>query len=214
MEMRNYPRAPRKGEKLNENLSEQAVEMARTKTTPRMKKNPNALTVDKRVITLRRNRPLFKGTKMTIVEREYQRTRLFMLKKACNEGKEEYSYYKAEKKLVKDAISKMRKQKWRPGTAALREIARYQKSTELLIRKRPFQRLVREIADDVNPRGHSDPYRFQASALMALHEASEAYLTGLMEDTNLCAIHAKRQTIMPKDMQLVRRLRGEDKIHS
>ncbi|KAG5678588.1 hypothetical protein PVAND_008250 [Polypedilum vanderplanki] len=89
-------------------------------------------------------------------------------------------------------------------TVALREIRRYQKSTELLIRKLPFQRLVREIAQDFKT-----DLRFQSSAVMALQEASEAYLVGLFEDTNLCAIHAKRVTIMPKDIQLARRIRGE-----
>ncbi|ELK06006.1 Histone H3.2 [Pteropus alecto] len=83
-------------------------------------------------------------------------------------------------------------------------IRRYQKSTELLIRKLPFQRLVREIAQDFKT-----DLRFQSSAVMALQEASEAYLVGLFEDTNLCAIHAKRVTIMPKDIQLARRIRGE-----
>ena len=86
----------------------------------------------------------------------------------------------------------------------MREIRRYQKSTELLIRKLPFQRLVREIAQDFKT-----DLRFQASAIMALQEASESYLVGLFEDTNLCAIHAKRVTIMPKDVQLARRIRGE-----
>lgn len=94
--------------------------------------------------------------------------------------------------------------RYRPGTVALREIRRYQKSTELLIRKLPFQRLVREIAQDFKP-----DLRFQNSAIAALQEASEAYLVGLFEDTNLCAIHAKRVTIMPKDIQLARRIRGE-----
>ncbi|XP_034546200.1 uncharacterized protein LOC117817569 [Notolabrus celidotus] len=73
--------------------------------------------------------------------------------------------------------------RYRPGTVALREIRRYQKSTELLIRKLPFQRLVREIAQDFKT-----DLRFQSSAVMALQEASEAYLVGLFEDTNLCAI--------------------------
>jgi histone H3 len=81
---------------------------------------------------------------------------------------------------------------------------KYQKSTELLIRKLPFQRLVREIAQDFKT-----DLRFQSHAVLALQEASEAYLTGLFEDTNLCAIHAKRVTIMPKDIQLARRIRGE-----
>lgn len=94
--------------------------------------------------------------------------------------------------------------RYRPGTVALREIRRYQKSTELLIRKLPFQRLVREVAQEMKT-----DLRFQAAAIMALQEACEAYLVGLMEDTNLCCIHARRVTIMPKDMQLARRIRGE-----
>ena len=94
--------------------------------------------------------------------------------------------------------------RYRPGTVALREIRKYQKSTELLIRKLPFQRLVREIAQDFKT-----DLRFQSSAVLALQEAAEAYLVGLFEDTNLAAIHAKRVTIMPKDIQLARRIRGE-----
>jgi len=94
--------------------------------------------------------------------------------------------------------------RYRPGTVALREIRRYQKSTELLIRKLPFQRLVREIAQDFKT-----DLRFQSSAIGALQEAAEAYLVGLFEDTNLCAIHARRVTIMTKDIQLARRIRGE-----
>jgi len=94
--------------------------------------------------------------------------------------------------------------RFRPGTVALREIRRYQKSTELLIRKLPFQRLVREIAQDFKT-----DLRFQSSAVMALQEAAEAYLVSLFEDTNLAAIHAKRVTIQPKDLALARRLSGE-----
>jgi histone H3 len=94
--------------------------------------------------------------------------------------------------------------RYRPGTVALRDIRKYQKSTEMLIRKRPFNRLVREIAQGM----HSD-LRFQERAIMALQEASEAYLVGLFEDTNLCAIHARRVTILPKDIQLSRRIRGD-----
>lgn len=99
-----------------------------------------------------------------------------------------------------------KRHRFRPGTVALREIRRYQKSTELLIRKLPFQRLVREIASEIRT-----DYRFQASAIMALQEASEAYLVGLFEDVNHCAIHARRVTIMPSDMLLARRIRGEDR---
>ena len=94
--------------------------------------------------------------------------------------------------------------RYRPGTVALREIHRYQKSTELLIRRLPFQRLVWEIAQDFKGR-----LNFASGAILALQEAVEAYLIGLFEDTNLCAIHAKHITIMPKDIQLARRIRGE-----
>ena len=94
--------------------------------------------------------------------------------------------------------------RYRPGTVALREIRKFQKSTDLLIRKLPFQRVVREIAQQFK----SD-LRFQSQAVLALQEASEAYLVGLFEDTNLCAIHAKRVTIMSKDMILAKRIRGE-----
>ena len=92
-----------------------------------------------------------------------------------------------------------------PGTVALQEIRRYQKSAELLIGKLPFTRLVREVAKDFKT-----DLRFQQAAIGALQESVEAYLVGLFEDTNLCAIHAKRVTILPKDMQLARRIRGDD----
>jgi len=94
--------------------------------------------------------------------------------------------------------------RYRPGTVALREIRRYQKSTDLLIRKFPFQLLVREVAQDF-----SKDLRFASTSMLALQEASESYLVRLFEDTNLCAIHAKRVTIMPRDIQLARRIRGE-----
>ena len=93
--------------------------------------------------------------------------------------------------------------RYRPGTVALREIRRYQKCTELLISKLPFARLVHEIAQDFKT-----DLRFQREAIGALQEAGEAYLVGLFDDTNLCAIHAKRVTIMPKDIQLAHRIRG------
>ena len=98
--------------------------------------------------------------------------------------------------------------RYRPGTVALREIRRYQKTTELLIRKLPFQRLVREIGQEFKRLGEDDK-RWQSTALVALQEAAEAYIVGLFEDTNVCAIHAKRVTIAPKDMQLARKVRHE-----
>ena len=120
---------------------------------------------------------------------------------------------KKAKKKVQGGIKKQptsqkgqpKPRRYRLGTVALQEIRRYQKSTELLIRKLPFQRLVRKIAQDLGKMN----MRFQSGAIMALQEASEAYLVGLLEDSNLCAIHAKRVTIMLKDIQLARRIREE-----
>ena len=99
-----------------------------------------------------------------------------------------------------------------PGTRALLEISHFQKQTDLLIRKLPFQRLVREIAQDVVPAGArvgTEGYRWQSGALNALQEAAEDYLVRLFEDANLCALHARRVTNFPKDIQLARRIRGE-----
>lgn len=111
---------------------------------------------------------------------------------------------RSNSKAVAGKITVKRRHRYRPGTVALREIKKYQRNGNLLIKKRPFQRLVKEIAG-VKHAG----FRFQASALMALQEAAEAYMTGLFEDTNLCAIHARRVTIMIRDMQLAKRIRGE-----
>lgn len=111
---------------------------------------------------------------------------------------------KASRKHASTSGGVKKTHRYRPGTVALREIRRFQKSTDLLIRKLPFQRLVREVAQEVMV-----DLRFQSTALLALQEAAEAYLVTLFEDTNLCAIHAKRVTIMPKDMALARRIRGE-----
>lgn len=97
-----------------------------------------------------------------------------------------------------------RPHRYRPGTVALREIRKYQKTTELLIPKLPFRRLVREVTQM-----YKMDYKYQLSTLVALQEATEAYLAGLFEDAQLCATHAKRATIMPKDMALALRIRGE-----
>lgn len=98
------------------------------------------------------------------------------------------------------------KRRYKPGTVALREIRRYQNSTKLLMLKLPFARLVREIGMDFRPQGSE--FRWQSQAIQALQEAAEAYMVYLFEDANLCAIHAKRVTIMQKDIQLARRIRG------
>ena len=113
---------------------------------------------------------------------------------------------KAARKSMPGTGGVKKPHRFRPGTQALREIRRYQKSTECLIRRLPFQRLVREVVEDMSTK---KDLRLQSHALAALQEASEAYLVSLFEDTNLCAIHAKRVTIMPRDMQLARRIRRE-----
>lgn len=110
----------------------------------------------------------------------------------------------AAKKNAPRVLGYKKPRRYRPGTVALREIRKFQKSTDLLLAKLPFQRLVREITQD-----YKVDLRFQSTAIMALQEAAEAYLVGFFEHTNLCAIHSKRVTIMPKDMQLVRRIRNE-----
>ena len=112
----------------------------------------------------------------------------------------------AKKKAAKSAsgVKTGKKVHWRPGTVALRQIKKFQKSTNLLLRKAPFQRLVREIAAD-----YKDGLRFASSALAAVQESTESYVVSLLSDTNLCAIHARRVTIMPRDLHLARRLRGE-----
>merc|ERR1739838_263577 len=130
------------------------------------------------------------------------RTKMTARKSAGGKHPRKHIAAKAATKKVAGGVK--RAHRFRPGTVALREIRKFQKSTELLIRKLPFQRLVRDIAGNFK-----NDLRFQSSAVLALQEASEAYMVGLFEDTNLCASHAKRVTIMPKDMQLARRIRGE-----
>lgn len=105
---------------------------------------------------------------------------------------------------VAGQVKERKQHRYRPGTVALREIRRYQKSGELLLRKLPFQRVVREIAQQFKL-----DLRFQEAAIMALQEAAEMFLTNLFEDTNLVTLHNKRQTIKPADMQLALRLRGD-----
>ena len=102
------------------------------------------------------------------------------------------------------ATTQQQPHKYRPGMVTLREIRRYQKSTELLICKLPFQHLVRKILQ-----GYGVGYRVTPAMMMALQEAAEVYLVQLLEDSNLCAIHAKRITIQPKDIQLARRIHRE-----
>jgi histone H3 len=112
---------------------------------------------------------------------------------------------KAKKAASGSGSSGMKKSfRWRPGTVALREVRRLQKSTDLLVAKAPFSRLVREIAES-----HKAGLRFQSTAVAAIQEATEAFVVSLLSDANLTALHANRVTALPRDLQLVRRLRGE-----
>ncbi|KAJ3074274.1 centromeric DNA-binding histone H3-like protein cse4 [Podochytrium sp. JEL0797] len=110
----------------------------------------------------------------------------------------------------KNLVATKRPHRYRPGTVALREIRKYQKSTDLLLRKLPFSRVVREIVQELTKDrfDQGTSLRLQSQAIFALQEAAEAFLVHLFEDANLCAIHAKRVTIMQKDIQLARRIRG------
>jgi histone H3/H4 len=112
----------------------------------------------------------------------------------------------------------IKKRRARPGMRALREIRHFQKTTQLLLRKLPFARVVREVYSPQAQRWNSpylnflyyqvcmnlspSAFRWQASALEALQNAAEDYLVKLFEDANLCCLHAKRVTIMPRDIQV------------
>ncbi|KAL5270709.1 hypothetical protein ACHWQZ_G001406 [Mnemiopsis leidyi] len=128
------------------------------------------------------------------------RARILEAKRGKGEG--------GRKKSKGEVAGVKKKHKWRPGTVALREIRRFQKSTDLLIPRSPFLRLMREVINEVKQ--GPNLLRVQVGAVGALQEAAEAYLVGLFEDTNLCAIHAKRVTIMPRDIHLAQRLRGRN----
>ena len=137
---------------------------------------------------------LFQGTLQTTMARSKDTARKAV--KVAKVGK---------KKTTKSASGvKTTKRRWHAGTVALRQVRKFQKSTNLLLRKAPFQRLVRELAGN-----YKDGLRFASSAVLALQEATESYIVSVLSDTNLAAIHAKRVTIMPRDLHLARRLRGE-----
>lgn len=99
------------------------------------------------------------------------------------------------------------KRRYRPGTLALKEIRKYQRSSDLLLRKLPFCRLVRQLCQDHFARP-GEVYRWRGEALEALQHAAEDYLVKLFEDANLCAIHSRRVTVMVRDIQLARRIKG------
>ena len=113
---------------------------------------------------------------------------------------------RAARKIMAKPGGIMKRTRYRPGTVALREIRRYQKSTDLIIRRMPFKRLVLEVARNLPG---INGLRFQQLTIDALQEASEAYLVGVFQDSVLCMSHAKRVTLFPSDMKLAMRIRGE-----
>lgn len=128
--------------------------------------------------------------------------------KEAKEGKRPSGVTKTSDVQPGDPTPQGRPRRYKPGTVALKEIRKYQRSYDLLIQKLPFARLVREVALEMLPADVGAELRWQSHAIQALQEAAEAFLVHLFEDTNLCALHAKRVTIMQKDIQLARRIRG------
>ncbi|MPC22854.1 histone H3.2 [Portunus trituberculatus] len=114
------------------------------------------------------------------------------------------AFRKGAKRANKSGNTSTRKYRFRPGVVALREIRFYQRTFHTLIPKLPFSRLVREILA-----GFRHDLRIQSLALQALQESAEVYLIGMLERANLCSVHARRITIMPNDMKLVRRIRED-----
>jgi histone H3 len=196
--------ARRKAAEEEEEARKKAVEKKIKKKSEKKKSLPKRL--EQKVDPIFANIANLLKKQMNSVDRKRMTDAFNNFKQNKLEKSELKEIYNSIVERKEPAVGKVKKpHRYRPGTIALREIRRYQKSTELLIRKLPFQRLVKEIAQDFK----SD-LRFQSTAIGALQEASEAYLVGLMEDTNLCAIHAKRVTIMVKDMQLAHRIRPDD----
>ena len=154
-----------------------------------------------------RKEPRKKGVAYPLIDRKLPPLYISRPKERTELGHRVLDWTAEQKRKIHEARMQGRRIKphrYRAGTVALKDIRHYQGSTVLLIRKLPFQRVVREIAQDIKT-----DLRFQSAAILCLQEATEAYLVSLLEDSNLCAIHARRVTIMPKDIQLARRIRGE-----
>ena len=154
-----------------------------------------------------RKEPRKKGVAYPPIDRKLPPLYISRPKERTELGHRVLDWTAEQKRKIHEARMQGRRIKphrYRAGTVALKDIRHYQGSTALLIRKLPFQRVVREIAQDIKT-----DLRFQSAAILCLQEATEAYLVGLLDDANLCAIHARRVTIMPKDIQLARRIWGE-----
>ena len=154
-----------------------------------------------------RKEPRKKGTVYPPIDRKLPVLYISRPKERTELGHRVLDWTEEQKRKIHEARMQgrlIKPHRYRAGTAALKDIRHFQGSTALLIRKLPFQRLVREIAQDFKT-----DLRFQSAAILCLQEATEAYIVRLFDDANLCAIHARRVTIMPKDILLARRIRGE-----
>ena len=154
-----------------------------------------------------RKEPRKKGTVYPPIDRKLPVLYISCPKERTLLGHHVLDWTEKQKRKIHEARMQGRQvkpQRYRAGTVALQDIRHFQKTSALLIRKLPFQRLVREIAQDFKT-----DLRFQSAAILCLQEAAEAYLVRLFDDANLCAIHARRVTIMPKDILLARRIWGE-----
>lgn len=118
----------------------------------------------------------------------------------------------AKRKTITFESFEKKKRRRKPGTVALKQIQYFQKTTDLLLRLLPFQRIIREVSDDLSLNG-TGKYRWKSTAIQALQTAAECYLVSLFEDVNKAAIHAKRVTIRPEDLHLVREIRGRVNSH-
>ena len=157
--------------------------------------------------TVARKEPCKVGTAYPLVNRKLPVLYISRKKERTMLGHRVLDWTPAQLRTIHEARMQgrlVKPHRYRVGTAALKDIRHFQKTSALLIRRLPFQRLVREIAQD-----YKTDLQFQSMAILCLQEAMEAYLVRLFDDANLCAIHARRVTIMPKDIQLARRIRGE-----
>ena len=149
-----------------------------------------------------RKEPRKKGTVYPPIDRKLPVLYISRTKETTMLGHRVLDWTDEQKRKIHKARMQGRQVKphrYRAGTVALQDIRHFQKTSALLIRKLPFQRLVREIAQDFKT-----DLRFQSAAILCLQEAAEAYLVRLFDDANLCAIHARRVTIMQKDILLAR----------
>ena len=154
-----------------------------------------------------RKEPHKKGTAYPPIDRKLPPLYISRPKERTELGHRLLDWTAEQKRKIHEAWMQgrlIKPHRYRAGTAALKDIRHFQGSTALLIRKLPFQRVVREITQD-----YKTDLRFQSAAVLCLQETMEAYLVGLFDDANLCAIHTRRVTIMPRDIQLARRIRGE-----